>query len=300
MSAPAADDLLEIAREYVARGDAAAERGEAAAARWEYELAIDQFRSAGGEGERGLNADLSRAQAHEKLGQLAETGSEREDAREQYAAALKLLADLMPHDPATIKPRVAYLFMQVARLDGLADRPQAEHLFRTALILAADIPNGPVVRSTIWHYVGAYCERRRLPIAAFLAHQQSLEELPEEMESGQVPNKVRDQLFALQELQELLPSLAFVRLLELHGALADDTVTVSSAAEIVEQMGLEPAKASELLELLEKPGNIPALREQIVTRMQAAIPGFARRFVDDELDLEDTRSTVLPPVAASR
>jgi tetratricopeptide (TPR) repeat protein len=294
MSSSAAEDPLEGAHREADRAAEAAQRGDTAEARAAYERALDGFGQVEGDDDRVAAASFGRAEALRSMGFLAEEAGEREKVREFHAEALRLLSDLVPHNPDLIRPRIAHSFLQIARMDALADRPEAEHTFRITLQFA-DSPADSQIRSVVWHYLGGYCERRRLPIAAFLAHQQSLDELPEDAPTSDLLSKLRQQLRALQDLQEILPALAIVRLVERYGALVDDSATIVSSEQIIDQMGLPDDAAAELSALLDKPANIVALRDATIERMRAAVPDFARRFLAEELDLEDTRTAVLPP-----
>jgi tetratricopeptide (TPR) repeat protein len=298
MSSSAAEDPLERAHSEVDRGREADERGDGDEARAAFERALEGFGRVEGDDGRLAAARFGRAEALRALGDLAEKAGERETARERHVEALELLADLMPRDPDLIRPRVAHSFLQIARMDALADRPEAEHTFRIALQVADAPADGPL-RSILWHYLGAYCERRQLAIAAFLAHQQSLEELPEDAPTSELLSKLRDQLRALQDLQEIVPALAIVRLLERQGALVDDSATVVSTEQIIGQMGLPNDEAATLSALLDKPANIVAVRDDTIERMRAAVPDFASRFLAEKLDLEETRTAVLPPSAGA-
>jgi hypothetical protein len=243
--------------------------------------------------DRVAEATFGRAETLRALGDLAEGRGEREEVRERHAEALHLLSNLLPRNPDLIRPRIAHSFLQIARMDALTDRPEAEHTFRVALQVA-ESPEDNQIRSVVWHYLGAYCERRRLPIASFLAHQQSLDELPEDAPTSELLSQLRDQLRALQDLQEIEAALAIVRLIERHGALVDDSATVVSSEQIIAQMGLPNDRAVELSTLLDKPANIAALRDETIARMRAAVPDFARRFEAGELSLGDTASVALP------
>lgn len=293
MSSPAAEDPLERAHSELDRGREAAERADFVEAREAYERALDGFGRVEGDDARLAAASFGRAETLRALGDLAEETNDLETARERHVEALRLLSDVLPRDRELIRPRIAHSFLQIARLDALADRPEAEHTFRIALQIAESPADAPI-RSIVWHYLGGYCERRELPIAAFLAHQQSLDEL-QEATTSELLSKLRDQLRALQDLQEVLPALAIVRLLERHGTLDDESTTIASSEEIIGQMGLPADNAAELSALLDKPANIVAVRDETIERMRAAVPDFAGRFLAEKLDLEETRTAVLPP-----
>jgi len=299
MSSPTVEDPLEIGYDLLARGDAEAAGGSPSEARRTFELALDKLRGVDGDDLRRDNGSLGQCEARRRLGDLAERSGALGEATEHYEEMVRTLGELLPRHPDAVRSRYIYGLLQLARLAALTDQPRADDRFRIALRLA-DTPSEQESRAVIWHYVGAYCQRRALPIAAFLAHQRSIEELPADAPTERWLVEVRQQLRALQELGEVMGALALVRLLERHGALSDDNTRIASSSEIVAQLGLAPPAATELLRVLDRPATLVELRDDVLTRMRSAVPDFSRRFVSGDMSLEDTRHAVLEATRAQR
>ncbi len=220
---------FEAARQHPARGDAASERQGTTEAMSDYELALEGFRNFADDDPNKAQAELGQAQTLMRLGGLAEQVGQRPEARQHYAEAAELLSRQSRPCSDEVRRQFAIAQLQVARFDALAERPDAEATFRSSLNLVSGPPDRDI-SAVIWHYVGGYCTRRQLPIAALLAHQQCIDEVGISDEK-QALSEMREQLLALQDLGETPALLATMQLLENIGAVIDEASVSSQSVK---------------------------------------------------------------------
>ncbi len=298
MSTGATDDPMGSAYQQLAHEDASSTGDWPADAKHDYEVALEDFHHAGTGDETNAQAQLGQAEARLRLGALAEEACEREDARSHCSAAADLLAELLPGDENAIRPRLALAHLQMARLDALLGRATAEPEFRAALRLAAATAQ-PQVLGAIWHYVGAYCQRRELGVAGLLARQVCLEAFEGVGDEESMLAELRQQVPLLQQLDETSAMLATARLLENSSALSDKFISILPTSEMLAILQLKPEVVGRLEELLRKPDLLSEIRAESIARARIAIPEFAKRFLEGELDLEQTRMATMHSANAS-
>jgi hypothetical protein len=187
--------------------------------------------------------------------------------------------------------------LQIARIDAISGRDDsAAALFLAALECAAE-GQEPHLRSVVWHYIGAWCVRRELWVAALLAYQEAVDVLPEDEHDARL-DELGNQLVPLDRLGEWPALLATIRILEDAGA-PPDPAEVPPIQQIVDQLGLPADGRSALLRVLDAPAGPSTLRTRLLARARAALPDFISRFGAGELELEDTVTAVLPADAAA-
>jgi hypothetical protein len=173
-------------------GQAAVAEGRPDDARRRFDSALEAFGLA--------DSKTGQAQAEWALRTLAATQGDLAEAREHHVAAVAHLEAAVARDPAA-RPVLGFFLLQLARADALAGRPDAEATFRSALRVASEAADRSL-RGTIWHYLGAWCERRALPVAGLLAHQESFDAVPEDADAAAAPRRLLDDPGGRAQLRE--------------------------------------------------------------------------------------------------
>jgi hypothetical protein len=283
MSSGKTDSALELAHNAVASGDEAASQGRRDEARQHFAAALDAYERAG--------SALGQGEVQLRLLDLAEEDGDLAAAHDHGMASVAPLQNAIALDSAD-QVWLGVALMQVARIKALAGVPDAEATFRSALRVASDSSEAEL-RGTVWHYLGAWCERRELPLAALLAFQESFDAFPPDSVTERL-RELRSQVVVLQPLGEWVSMIGTIRLLENENALDDTRVSILPTWAALTELELSSESEAQVRQILEEPDGAARLRDHVFDRARAALPDFARRFEAGELSLADTASVALP------